>query len=481
MKRAAKEGADVLFVHSIHYPFIGLMSISAVLKQNGYRADVLIESSPQRIGKYVRQREYALVGFPVMIGEEKLMLQRAAAVKAFSPETKIILGGMYPTLQPEAALRSSMVDYICRGEGEYPILELIRALKGDGDDETILNLWGRRNNRVFKNELRELNNLDWMPHLDFSLYRRYTDMYHNPSKTYIVSRGCPYACSFCYNKTLRQTFKECGSYIRVKKARRVVEEIEHIKHHARLETLFLMDDTFLISRTVLLEFSELFPKLDVELVVMVRADQINERTVMLLKKCRTRCVLLAIETGDENYRMNILNKKVSNAQIIDAVRLLKAKGILVVSLNMMGLPNETVDMALLTVDLNIKAGVDFASIGFYCPYPGVWLTEYAARIYGLDDGFTANLPSDYTSRPLLPLPEAERLLNIQRLASFVVRFRRFRKLLPILLNLPPNFLFESIFNGMRIYEFKKQTAASWISVLLYGMSHFRQRKMLERA
>ncbi len=75
----------------------------------------------------------------------------------------IIFGGVHPTLFPED-IDFSYVDYLCIGEGEYPVLELMNALERDSDPSTIKNLWAKKGDAVIKNEMRDLiQDLDSLP------------------------------------------------------------------------------------------------------------------------------------------------------------------------------------------------------------------------------------------------------------------------------------------------------------------------------
>ena len=67
----------------------------------------------------------------------------------------IIFGGVHPTLFPED-IDFSFVDYLCVGEGEYPVLELMNALEQGGDASAIKNLWVKKGAEIIKNEVRDL-------------------------------------------------------------------------------------------------------------------------------------------------------------------------------------------------------------------------------------------------------------------------------------------------------------------------------------
>ena len=46
-----------------------------------------------------------------------------------------IVGGIHATISPEDVLKEDCVDYVCRGEGEYAVLELMESLS-KGEDYT---------------------------------------------------------------------------------------------------------------------------------------------------------------------------------------------------------------------------------------------------------------------------------------------------------------------------------------------------------
>ncbi len=469
--------ADILFVQSLANFYFGLMSISAVLKDHGYTTDLLISGAESEIVEYANSGSYAMIGFAVMPCEEKLIFKKISALKISNPKVKIVIGGLYPTLYPDKAMSITDVDYICRGEGEYPVLELIDALKNGKEIRNIHNLWIREGNEVRKNPMRPLNDLDTLPNLDIELYKKYKRLFEDPSKLYKFSRGCPFSCSFCYNNLLKNIYAGLGKYVRYKSPQRVVDELRSIKEKTNLKRVMLYDDNFLFSKTYLREFSEIFPKLNIDIAGYGRADQVDEETAELLKRCRVRCLILAVETGNEHYRNYVLKKGFTDRQIIDSVWLLKSKGIRTFSANMLGLPGETVESAISTLDLNISAGFDFASVGFYNPYPGVPLSEAAGKMYNLNDSFFDNLPIDMSVEPVLPVASKSVITNIQKLMPVTVMFPVLRPLLRFLIKLPPNPVYELLYNLTRMYAFHKLSGITVKSIFRYGFQLYKQEAL----
>ena len=52
----------------------------------------------------------------------------------------IVFGGYHPTILPEYVLSNKEIDFIIRGEGEYPLFELVDCLEKNKKFNEILNL-----------------------------------------------------------------------------------------------------------------------------------------------------------------------------------------------------------------------------------------------------------------------------------------------------------------------------------------------------
>ena len=56
------------------------------------------------------------------------VLSCACAVKSVLPGAKVVVGGAHASVCPRRMLQSPDVDFVVRGEGERPLVELLRAL-----------------------------------------------------------------------------------------------------------------------------------------------------------------------------------------------------------------------------------------------------------------------------------------------------------------------------------------------------------------
>ena len=114
-----------------------------------------------------------LIAFSFMTGNRDWAYATAMKIKQRF-DTPIIFGGVHPTLFPED-IDFNYVDYLCIGEGEYPVLELMNGLEKGEDCSNIQNLWITKNGSLVKNPLRDLiQDFDTLPLPYREIYYKYT-------------------------------------------------------------------------------------------------------------------------------------------------------------------------------------------------------------------------------------------------------------------------------------------------------------------
>jgi len=94
--------------------------------------------------------------------------------------------------------------------------------------------------------------------------------------------------------------------------------------------------------------------------------------------------------------------------------------------NVIGLPGETFEQMLETVDLNIKIKPNLGLANIFIPYPGLELTDYAVR-GGYYETNNNKLPPNYWTRSVLKISPADNL-RIQKLVNLFPLFIRFPQL-----------------------------------------------------
>ncbi len=279
----------------------------------------------------------------------------------------IVLGGAISFLNPEPL--APFVDLVCAGEGEVLVPDLLSAAEAGGGRAAVLRrLLGRPGMYV-----PSLVDVEYRA--DGGVHRfvptagsgaiapvskaslKATEMAEPPSTTVFspdtefgsrllieVVRGCANLCRFCwagYNYLPVRAF-DAGRILALAEAAR--------PHSSRvgLVSIALCDHPEI--ERILGHLHELGYLIS---PASLRLDDLSEPIVRLLRASGERSITIAPETGSDRLR-RVINKTVTNAQILDRAELVFASGIENLKLYyMIGLPTETDEDLVAIRDLTI--------------------------------------------------------------------------------------------------------------------------------
>lgn len=458
--------ARVAFFQNLFIEYLGIMYLASILKKRGDEVAVFIGTSCHHLVSQIEHYHPDIVAFSCMTGSHEFALGIAKEVKS-RIDTLALFGGPHPTFFPEI-INEEGVDIVCRGEGEEALLELVEAIDGRRSITAIPNLWVKQDREIIKNEMRPLiQNLDKLPFPDRHIYYYDYPFMNNSRKIFMAGRGCPYKCSYCFNETLRELYKEKGTYVRMRSADNVISEIEEVRQRYKLSTVYMLDDTFIVNKLWLFEFLEKYrSKINIPFICLVRADLISDEIAQNLKAAGCHSVFFGVESGDEYIRNTILNRKMTNEQIINTAALLKKHKIKFRTYNMMGIPGEDVRQGFMTVDLNIKIKTDYPWCSILQPYPKTAIEDYI-RKHGIQkkDG----IPQYFFKKSILDSPYIRELSNLQKLFYFAVKLPFLKPVVRILIKLPPNPMFEVLFLIGYAYSYYKSERLSLKEVVDMGL------------
>lgn len=457
----------VLFIQNFLQAYYGVMSISAVLKKQGHETEVHIVDKKDDILEVVRKSAPDIVGFSCTTAMYSIALEQSRKIKE-KFEISIIFGGAHPTICPEI-IHEKSIDIICRGEGEYALLELLNNMEKGEDICKIKNLWVKNNNQIHKRDIRELiKNLDELPFPDREIYYgKYPYLKKQSTKVFFLGRGCPYNCSFCVNKTYVILYKGKGKYIRRRSVSKIIEEILDVKKRYGLKAIYFNDDTFTLNKEWIFGFLEEYEKkVRIPFTCGSRAALLTEDMVQKLKNANCKCIEMGVETGNEKLRKDLLGKTETNESLINASQLIKKSKIKLKTSNMMCLPGETVELALETIRFNSKLKADFMNCSLLQPYPLLDITNYAIENGFLDTDFDYNTLGrlSYFETPI-KLKGKKQIMNLQKFFYMGVWLPWTIPLIKRLSKLPPNALFNTLFKCSYVYSYARYHQLSIIDVL----------------
>ncbi|SNB47010.1 radical SAM protein [Geobacter sp. DSM 9736] len=340
--------------------------------------------------EFVRTKRPNLIGFTVFSQAKDLNFRLASAIKERFPEIPIIMGGIHINIEPTEVLQEAFVDYICVGEGDEAIVDLATRLATGKSVTDCPNIWGKADGAIWRNPPRPPLGMDELPLPDwdsFDSYHLYGPFRGKLYKMGVVefSRNCPYRCTYCGNDIMRAAYREVNIQLkyRHKSPKRWVEELKIRKEKYGIEMFYVADGTFLAAPdAVIEELADLYAK-EVSLPFFCDATVhcITDRKVAALKKMGCICVHMGMESGNEAYRKKFLDRSMTNEKILKAFWTVRDAGIETRSYNIIGLPNETREDIMKTIELNRQAKVDSVSLAIFTPYEGTKLRQFC-----LDNG-----------------------------------------------------------------------------------------------
>lgn len=403
---------------SFHY---GLAILSALLKKKGHQTSLYYmypHYEAKGLAKKIDVFQPDLLAFSSTSAQFRYIKQILSDI-SLEKDIFTICGGPHVTLEPESINDVPRLDAICRGEGEYPLLELVGSLEKNGDIYHINNLWvkDKKDKIIFRNPCnRFVEDLESLPFPDRELFP-YQSIIDSDFGTalFMFARGCPYNCAYCSNQALKSVQE--GKYVRFRSVDSCMNEIEQVLKNYQAKAIYVNDDLFTLNKTFVAEFCREYKKrFDLPFDINTRVGFLTEEICQQLQKANCRRVNIGIESGNPRIRQKVLNRKMTNEQIINAFKMIKNAGLKTKSFNMIGFPEETPEDFQDTIELNKTIQPDSVILNVFDPYPGTPLGERCKK-----EGLI-----DYERMESKLIPKTDTVLNLPQFSRKEIK--RFYKI-----------------------------------------------------
>jgi len=269
------------------------------------------------------------------------------------------------------------LDFAVYGEGEQTIVDLITAVEGGGDLRHVRGILFRDADRAVRTAARPLvDDLDQIPLPDRDLieigrYRPSPLFYkRRPHASVFGSRGCPYECIFCHtNRRFRQ-----------RSSKSILDELELLSKRYGVRDISFWDDTFTLSHARVMRICEGILEQELPIIWSVngRVDNVSDEMRAAMKRAGCWRILWGIESGVQK-NLDTLKKGFTLDQVRSATARAKAHGIENLGMFVFGVPGETYEEGLKTIDFSCSLDLDLASFGFLTPYPGTELYDLVTQ------------------------------------------------------------------------------------------------------
>ncbi len=370
-------------------PPLGIMILSAVLKRAGHECVMFDQANPETpntvIIERIQKQEPDLVGLSFLsVTSYPHARTLAHQIRACNIKAKLAFGGAFATINAELIkLQCPEVDFVCQGDGEQLILDLVEHL----DDPSKVNgiTWAKDGqivhnpDRAIDNDLdqwpfpdRESLPLDFVEALPLDVpavlsKKRFTIMQ--------TSRGCPQSCTFCNIPAISK------KRWRARSPQHVISELKHLQGQG-FGAVYFVDDNFLLQPKRIEEVCKGITdnNITIQWGCEGRVDSVAQHLFPIMAKAHCKMLMFGIESGSKRI-LDRLNKKQTLDEIMKAVKDAKQAGIrLVHGFFVIGNPDESIQDMKTTFDFASKIRIDTFNFNRLCAYRNTPLwQEYIKR------------------------------------------------------------------------------------------------------
>jgi radical SAM superfamily enzyme YgiQ (UPF0313 family) len=357
------------------------------------------------------------------------------ALKAYAPESKVLLVGGHVAALPERTLREEAADFVCDGEGPYTLVDLLAALRANETDfKNVRGLCYSADGQIVRtasaplvaNVNEEMQGPAW-DLLPMEKYRAHNwhcfgHLERQPYAALYTTLGCPYRCSFC---CIQAPFKsgerllgmsaETNSY-RFWDPAVIAAEIDTLVNKYGVRNIKIADEMFVLNHRHVSGLCDVLIERNYNLNIWAyaRVDTVKADLVDKLKRAGVNWLAFGIEAANERVRQDV-QKGFDQQLVYDVLDRVRAAGINVIANYIFGLPEDDLSTMNETLQLALELNCEFAN--FYCAtaYPGSPLYSLAIeRGWRLPEKW-----SGYSQHSVDTLPLPTKYLS----AGDVLRFR----------------------------------------------------------
>jgi len=416
-------------------PHIGLAYLLAVAHHKNGMTGHVIDMAADKLGvedilDWVDKHRPSVVGITAFTIQVKSASYIAEKIKDKHPDTLVILGGAHATAMPVEALKEfPAFDATIPGEAENPWYNLLNNLDAISSVPGVVTLDNEKtlyvNKTVHNTPTKQIMRIDSLDDIPFPMWEAFNLSNYageSPHRTSLelpisTSRGCPYGCNFCSRMFGRKRiYRSVDS---------TIEEMWRNVKDFGAEAICFLDETFVASK----KFSEelflrmidegLHKKIKWSCETTVHLD--DPQYYKLMKEAGCYYIFYGFESANEEMLKRIGKGVKHKSQIVKAVTAASSAGICCVGSFILGLPGETEETVMESIELSKVLSPNVYSVTFpiAVPFPGTAARTFAQTgKYGLKiltnnwDDYGKQFPGVMDSNHL----SIDRLRELQALA-----------------------------------------------------------------
>ena len=381
------------------YPPVGVMMMSACLKQDGHTVGFIDADikrlDPEKVLRQLRVDEKPdLIGISLNVSQVKHSVRYIEAVQRDFPGIPVILGGPYVSGVGKDIFKDfPTVDYAVVNEGEEAICDFMEYLNGARAVDDVRNLVYKNEGEVCANPISRITDLEALPLPDYSLVADFIEMYQGPppsmaapSVAIMCTRGCPYKCTFCSSPITwnrKVTFRSTDS---------IIKEILYLRDLVGIKEVYFQDDTLNARPKWLFDLCDkiishgLHQEIYFKCAMRVNRNLVSKEILEKLREANFWIALYGVENGNQEMLKSI-NKNITLEEIERAFKMTRKAGILTNAAFMLGNYGETKETVRDSLNLMKKIKPDYVGFSIAIPFPGSELYRIVKEkgLISLDD------------------------------------------------------------------------------------------------
>ncbi|MCM8757898.1 MAG: B12-binding domain-containing radical SAM protein [Candidatus Omnitrophica bacterium] len=319
-------------------------------------------------------------------------LESARLIKKALPRTKIVLGGLWFSATPQQTLkRNPAVDFVVMGE-EESFYDLLTAIKNKTPLKDVAGVTARIDSEIVMGPHKPLmEDLDKLPLPAYDLFPmdRYVGHTHwKPFVEVVSSRGCPSACTFCYEWDQYDP-RHPSDFLkwRAKSPQKVIEELELLYRKYGVKVIVIQDDNFNVDPKRVETFCKLKleKNIPIKWVSLGRAvDWVNSEEILpLMKQSGLFIGVFGIEVTTPEELKKIA-KGITIEQIKKTIEILRRNNVAVVADIMMGFDYDNEAIIKQRFEFTDRVDPDILWIGYVTPAPNSPMWKVALKNRWID-------------------------------------------------------------------------------------------------
>lgn len=347
----------------------GIASVGASAKKAGFAVNLIDLRSLSGWDEFIsliKTDPADVYGISISQVDCKPGAELIGKIKDTIPKSKIIVGGVHPSVFPFQYSDKDVTVVV--GEGEIVFVDLLKMIES---------------NLQLPKVIAGLKpNLDEIPWVDRDLFDYekelkclFSQEQPGPTVTVLAGRGCIYKCTYCQpaeNKVF-------GLPYRLRSPENVISELGYLYDKYHFKSIIFWDDTFTINKDWIMKFCDLYEAQNFGATISAcsRADIIcnNEPMVERLASIGVNWFVVGLETGSQRL-LDFIKKGTTVEQNKEAIRISRKYGIKTYATIMYGLPTETKEESLATYNMVNEANPEYTMVFWFIPIPGTEIHQY---------------------------------------------------------------------------------------------------------